>query len=183
MDQNNNNEKLKSILNQSANDEFKDVSDNPPFETSDNFEKNMKALIKEQKHPYLKMCKTKKGKTFIVLVAILIFALSSLSVGAVRETVANVIKAIPSIIMPKEKKKPKKKPTTTKATTPKVNKKPKPTTPFYPVATYDEAIRGMLGENTSSTQPTDGTVFDNSTPVYESVEVPTVVMEAPSSSQ
>lgn len=182
MDKNNNNEKLKNILQQSVNDEFKDVSDEPPFETSDKFEKNMKALIEEQKHPYLKMCKTKKGKTFIVLVAILIFALSSLSVGAVRETVANVIKAIPSIIMPKEEKKPEKKPTTTKATTPTVKKKNKPKA-VYPVATYDEAIRGMVGENTSSTQPTEGTVFDNSTSVYESVEVPTAVIEAPSSSQ
>ena len=41
---NNNNEKLKNILQQSVDDEFKDVSDEPPFETSDKFEKNMKAL-------------------------------------------------------------------------------------------------------------------------------------------
>lgn len=183
MDKNNNNEKLKKILQESVNDEFKDVSEELHFEPSKDFKKDMNTLLKEQKHPYLKMCKTKKGKTFIVLVAILVFALSSLSVGAVRETVARVIKAIPSIIMPEKKEKPKKKPTTTKVTTPNVNKTPKPTTPFYPVATYDEAIRGMLRENTSSTQPTDGTVFDNSTPVYESVEVPTVVIEAPSSSQ
>ncbi|MGN1132531.1 MAG: hypothetical protein ACI4RL_06455 [Ruminococcus sp.] len=179
----NNNEKLKNILLQSVNDEFKDVSDEPPFEASENFRKNMKSLIKEQKHPYLKMCKTKKGKTFIVLVAILILSLSSLSVGAVRETVANVLKAIPSIIMPKEKEKPKKKPTATKATSPKVKKKTNPTTPFYPIATYDEAIRNIEGETTIPTQPSEGTVFENSTPVYESVEMPTAVIVAPSSSQ
>lgn len=176
-----NNEKLKNILQQSVDYEFKDISDEPPFETSEKFEKNMKTLLEEEKHPYLKMCKTKKGKTFIVLVAILIFALSSLSVGAVRETVANVIKAIPSIIMPKEDKKPKKEPTT-KATTSTDKKKNKSKT-IHPMATYDEAIRDMEEENTLTTQPIEGTVIDNSTPAYESVEVPTVVIEAPSSSQ
>lgn len=176
---NNNNEKLKNILQQSVDDEFKDVSDEPPFETSDKFEKNMKALLEEEKHPYLKMCKTKKGKTFIVLVAILIFALSSLSVGAVRETVANVIKAIPSIIMPNEDKKPKKEPTT-KATTSTDKKKNKSKT-IHPMATYDEAIRNMEEENTLTTQPTEGTFINNSQSVFQIVEVPTVVIEAPSS--
>ena len=42
---NNNNEKLKNILQQSVDDEFKDVSDEPTFETSDKFEKNMKAYF------------------------------------------------------------------------------------------------------------------------------------------
>lgn len=182
---NNNTEKLKNILQQSVDDEFKDVSNEPPFETSDKFEKNMKALLEEEKHPYLKMCKTKKGKTFIVLVAILIFALSSLSVGAVRETVARVIKAIPSIIMPEKKEKPKK-PAPTKATHPVIKNKDKPKK-VYPVATNDESVREEDGS--SSTQPTDGTVFESSTTTYETiimpstVAVPNEVTEAPPTSQ
>ena len=145
----------------------------------------MKALLEEEKHPYLKMCKTKKGKTFIVLVAILIFALSSLSVGAVRETVARVIKAIPSIIMPEKKEKPKK-PAPTKATHPVIKNNDK-LKKVYPLATNDEAVREEDGS--SSTQPTDGTVFESSTTTYETiimpstVAVPNEVTEAPPTSQ
>ena len=185
MDKNNNNEKLKKILQESVNDEFKDVSEELLFEPSKNFKKDMNTLVKEQKHPYLKMCKTKKGKTFIVLVAILVFALSSLSVGAVRETVARVIKAIPSIIMPEKKEKPKK-PAPTKATHPVIKNKDKPKK-VYPLATDDEAVREEDGS--SSTQPTDGTVFESSTTTYETiimpstVAVPNEVTEAPPTSQ
>lgn len=185
MDKNNNNEKLKKILQESVNDEFKDVSEELPFEPSKDFKKDMKTLVKEQKHPYLKMCKTKKGKTFIVLVAILIFALSSLSVGAVRETVARVIKAIPSIIMPEKKEKPKK-PAPTKATHPVIKNKDKPKK-VYPLATNDEAVREEDGS--SSTQPTDGTVFESSTTTYETIIMPSTVAvsnevtEAPPTSQ
>lgn len=181
----NNNEKLKKILQESVNDEFRDVSDELPFEPSKDFKKDMNTLVKEQKHPYLKMCKTKKGKTFIVLVAILIFALSSLSVGAVRETVARVIKAIPSIIMPEKKEKPKK-PAPTKATHPIIKNKDKPKK-VYPVSTSDEAVREEDGS--SSTNPTDGTVFESSTTTYETVIMPSTVAvqnevtEAPPTSQ
>lgn len=167
----NNNEKLKKILQESVNDEFKEVSDELPFEPSKDFKKDMNTLVKEQNHPYLKMCKTKKGKTFIVLVAILIFALSSLSVGAVRETVARVIKAIPSIIMPEKKEKPKK-PAPTKATRPVIKIKDKPKK-VYPVATNDEAVREEDGS--SSTNPTDSTVFESSTTTYETVIMPSTV--------
>lgn len=167
----NNNEKLKKILQESVNDEFKDVSDELPFEPSKDFKKDMNTLVKEQKHPYLKMYKTKKGKTFIVLVAILIFALSSLSVGAVRETVARVIKAIPSIIMPEKKEKPKK-PAPTKATHPVIKNKDKPKK-VYPLATNDEAVREEDGS--SSTNPTDSTVFESSTTTYETVIMPSTV--------
>ena len=131
------------------------------------------------------MCKTKKGKTFIVLVAILVFALSSLSVGAVRETVARVIKAIPSIIMPEKKEKPKK-PAPTKATHPVIKNNDKPKK-VYTLATNDEAVREEDGS--SSTQPTDGTVFESSTTTYETiimpstVAVPNEVTEAPPTSQ
>ena len=185
MDKNNNNEKLKKTLQESVNDEFKDVSEELPFEPSKDFKKDMNTLVKEQKHPYLKMCKTKKGKTFIVLVAILVFALSSLSVGAVRETVARVIKAIPSIIMP-EKKEKSKKPAPTKATHPVIKNNDK-LKKVYPFATNDEAVREEDGS--SSTQPTDGTVFESSTTTYETiimpstVAVPNEVTEAPPTSQ
>lgn len=182
----NNNEKLKKVLRESLNDEFKDISDEPPFEPSKEFKKDMKVLIREENHPYLKMCKTKKGKTFIVLVAILIFALSSLSVGAVRETVARVIKAIPSIIMPEKKEKPKKPKNKKKEAYPVVIKKEKPKI-TYPLATNDEAVREE--DASSSTVPTDGTVYESTTTTYENVIMPSTalaqneVTEAPPASQ
>ena len=98
---------------------------------------------------------------------------------------ARVIKAIPSIIMPEKKEKPKK-PAPTKATHPVIKNKDKPKN-VYPVATSDEAVREE--DESSSTQPTDGTVFESSTTTYETiimpstVAVPNEVTEAPPTSQ
>ncbi len=59
------------------------------FETSKNFEKKMSKMLKSENSLYHKVTLTKARKVICILVAILILLLSSLSVGAVREFIAD----------------------------------------------------------------------------------------------
>ena len=59
------------------------------FETSEKFNKRMKKLIKSEHNVYHRLTLTRGRKVACVLIAILIILLSMLSVGAVRDAVAN----------------------------------------------------------------------------------------------
>jgi hypothetical protein len=59
------------------------------FSTSKSFEKKMSKMIKSEHNVYHKMTLTKARKALCVAIAIIILLLSSLSVGAVRDFIAN----------------------------------------------------------------------------------------------
>jgi hypothetical protein len=59
------------------------------FSTSASFEKKMSKMIKSEHNVYHKMTLTKARKALCIAIAIIILLLSSLSVGAVRDFIAN----------------------------------------------------------------------------------------------
>lgn len=61
------------------------------YETSKAFEKRIEKIIKSEKNLYHRVTLTTVRKVICVLVAILILLLSSLTVGAVREKIANLL--------------------------------------------------------------------------------------------
>lgn len=90
-------ENLKQAFLLDITEEFSNIPDDLPFEPSKSFERKMENLIKRSRKPYYKYTATGLRRAVCVIAAILILMLSSLSVGAVRETLRDFfVKVFPT---------------------------------------------------------------------------------------